>query len=114
MRILKEAILNKKVYTRIDEVVTKMGETIEAVEMQFADYHSIKKHKDRVLPFKKQKPAEEPWNKRKQMKKNTGSYTSEKPPKNLVAMMNTRLLGQNDDSLLGKYCKNSCYHSRRL
>jgi hypothetical protein len=101
MRVLKEAILHNKIYTRIDEVVSKLGETIEAVEIQFADYALIKKSKNRVLPVTKQKPAEEPWNKRKKRTRTTGVYTSEKPQKNLVAMMNTGLLGQNDDTNLG-------------
>jgi hypothetical protein len=105
MRVLKEAILVNKVYTRVDEVVTKLGETIEAIETQFADHFILKKHKSRMLPNKKQNPAAEPWNKRKKTKKKFGGYTSEKPQINLVAMMNTRLLGQNDDALLGKYSK---------
>ena len=93
MRVLKEAILNQKVYSRVDEVVTKLRETIEAVEFQFADYVFIKKIKNNILPAKKQKPAEERWNKRKTTSRSTGIYTSEKPLINLVAMMNTRLLG---------------------
>jgi hypothetical protein len=101
IRVLKEAILHHKVYTRIDEVVSILGETIEAVEIQFADYVSIKKTKSRLLPDKKQKQAEEQWNKRKKTARTTGVYTSEKPPMNLVAMMNTQLLGKNDDSNLG-------------
>ncbi|CAF3851389.1 unnamed protein product, partial [Rotaria magnacalcarata] len=100
MRVLKEAILSKKIYSRIDEVASKLGETIEAVEMQFADYILIKKGKSRLLPAKKQKLAEEPWNKRNKTGKTTGVYTSKKPPMNLVAMMNNKLLGQNDDANL--------------
>ncbi|CAM4951852.1 unnamed protein product [Rotaria socialis] len=100
MRVLKEAILSKKIYSRIDEVASKLGETIEAVEMQFADYILIKKGKSRLLPANKQKLAEEPWNKRNKTGKTTGVYTSKKPPMNLVAMMNNKLLGQNDDANL--------------
>jgi hypothetical protein len=101
IRVLKEAILHNKIYTRIDEVVSKLGESIKAVEIQFADYVLIKKSKNQVLPVNKQKPAEEPWNKHKKRTRTTGVYTSEKPPKNLIAMMNTELLGQNDDTNLG-------------
>ncbi|CAM4940035.1 unnamed protein product [Rotaria socialis] len=100
MRVLKEAILSKKIYSRIDEVVSKLGDTIEAVEIQFADFILIKRTKNRVLPAKKQKKIEEPWNKRTKIIKPTGVYTSMKPSMNLVAMVNTRLLGQNDDSNL--------------
>lgn len=103
MRVLKEAVLSKKIYSRIDEVVSKLGETIEAVEIQFADYIMMKKTKSRLLPAKKQKPIEEQWNKRKKTGKTVGIYTSQKPPINLVAMMNNRLLGRNDDANLGKY-----------
>ena len=102
MRVLKEAILKNKVYSRIDEVVSRLGDLIEAVEIQFADYASIRKNKMRVLPAKKQKPAEEQWNKRKKPSRKTGVYTTEKPPASLVSMMSTRLLGQNDDANLGK------------
>ncbi|CAF1177568.1 unnamed protein product, partial [Rotaria magnacalcarata] len=55
MRVLKEAILSKKIYSRIDEVVSKLGDTIEAVEIQFADFILIKRTKSRVLPAKKLK-----------------------------------------------------------
>ncbi len=103
MRVLKEAILANKIYTRVDEVATKLGETIEAIEIQFADHSIMKKQTTRVLPAKKQKSASEPWNKHKKTKKKTGLYTSEKPCTNLVAMANTKLLGQDDDTLLGKY-----------
>ena len=102
MRVLKEAILKNKVYSRIDEVVSRLGDLIEAVEIQFADYASIRKNKMRVLPAKKQKPAEEQWNKRKKPSRKTGMYTTEKPPASLVSMVSTRLLGQNDDANLGK------------
>ncbi|CAF3760562.1 unnamed protein product, partial [Rotaria sp. Silwood1] len=98
MRVLKEAILSKKIYTRIDEVISKLGETIEAVEIQFADFIFIKRTKSRLLPAKIQKKIEEPWNKRmKTAKPATGVYTSTKPLMNLMAMVNTRLLGRNDD-----------------
>jgi hypothetical protein len=103
MRVLKETILNKKIYSRIDEVVSKLGDTIEAVEIQYADYASLQKRKARILPAKKQKPAEERWNKRKKTARKTGLYTSEKPPVDLITMMNTRLLGRNDDVNLGKF-----------
>jgi hypothetical protein len=102
MRVLKEAVLTKKVYSRIDQVVSKIGEVIEAIEIRFADHASKQKPKMRILPAKRQKPAEEPWNKRKKSSRTTGIYTSEGPPVNLISMMNTRLLGQNDDSNLGK------------
>ncbi|CAF1029304.1 unnamed protein product [Rotaria sordida] len=98
MRVLKEAILSKKIYTRIDEVISKLGETIEAVEIQFADFMLIKRTKSRLLPANKLKKIEEPWNKRKKIAKPaTGIYTSTKPSMNLMAMVNTRLLGRNDD-----------------
>ena len=102
MRVLKETILNKKIYSRIDEVVSKLGDSIEAVEIQYADYAFLQKRKARILPAKKQKPAEERWNKRKKTARSTGLYTSEKPPINLITMVNTRLLGRNDDANLGK------------
>ena len=101
MRVLKQAILHRKVYTRIDEVVSKLGETIEAIEIQFADHVMLKRTKDRLLPETKHKPASEGWNKRIKTTRTTGVYTSEKPSINLVAMMNTRLLDQNDDGNLG-------------
>ncbi|CAF1327049.1 unnamed protein product [Rotaria sp. Silwood1] len=98
MRVLKEAILSKKIYTRIDEVISKLGETIEAVEIQFADFILIKRKKSRLLPANKQKKIEEPWNKRrKTAKPATGVYTSTKPSTNIMAVVNTRLLGRNDD-----------------
>jgi hypothetical protein len=103
MRVLKETILNKKIYSRIDEVVSKLGDTIEAVEIQYADYASMQKRKARLLPAKKQKLAEERWSKRKKTARTTGLYTSEKPPVNLITMMTTRLLGRNDDANLGKF-----------
>ena len=55
MQVLKEAILSKKTYTRINEVISKLGETIEAVKIQFADFISIKRTKNRLLPANKQK-----------------------------------------------------------
>ncbi|CAF1364689.1 unnamed protein product [Adineta steineri] len=100
MRVLKETILHKKVYTRVDEVISLMGETIEAIEIQFTDYIFMNKQKNRVLPAKRHKPAQEAWNKRKPTKKQKGVYTSEKPPSNLVHMMNSQLLKKNDDILL--------------
>jgi hypothetical protein len=105
MRVLKENILCNKKYSRIDQVVTKLGESIEAMEMQYADYSLLKRTKNRLLPSKKKKPAQEPWNKRKRATRKTGLYTSEGPKTNLITMMNTRLLGQNDDKLLGKYTR---------
>ena len=57
----------------------------------------------RILSAKKQNLAEEQWNKRKKTSRKTGVYTTEKPPKSIVSMMNTRLLGQNDDANLGKH-----------
>ncbi len=107
MRILKETILHKKVHTRIDEVATVMGDTIEAIELQYADHIFMKKRQNHILPAKQNKPAGEGWNKRKRMKNATGLYTSDKPSVHLGAMYNTRLLGQNDNALLGKYFKNS-------
>lgn len=59
MRVLKEAILKNKIYSRIDEVVSRLGDPIEAVAIQFADCASTRKNKMRILPTKKQKPAEE-------------------------------------------------------
>ena len=103
MRVLKEAILKNKIYSRIDEVVSRLGDNIESIEIQFADCASTRKSKMRILPAKKQKPAEEQWNKRKKTSRKTGVYTTEKPPTSLVSMMNTRLLGQNDDANLGKH-----------
>ncbi|CAF1647365.1 unnamed protein product, partial [Adineta ricciae] len=101
MRVLKEAILRRKVYSRIDEVVTKLGESIEAVECQFADFIFMKNNKNHVLPATKQKKAAETWAKRT---KTTASihegYTSGSPNLNLTGMMNARLLGQNDDENL--------------
>jgi hypothetical protein len=102
MRVLKEAVLKKKVYSRIDEVVSKIAETIEAIEIQFADHALNRKIKMHILPAKKQKSAEENWNKWKKTSRTTGLYTSEKPSVDLISMVNSRLLGQNDDSNLGK------------
>ena len=62
--------------------------------MQFADYALIKTAKNRLVPVTKQKPADNPWNKRKKKTRTTALYTSEKLPKSLVAMMNTGLLVQ--------------------
>ena len=102
MRVLKQAILSRKVYSRIDEVVTKLGESIEAVEFQFADFIFMKNNKNHVLPTTKQKKAEEKWaTHTKTTVSKTGKYTSESPQLNLTAMMNTQLLGQNDDENLG-------------
>ncbi|UJR13060.1 hypothetical protein I4U23_000086 [Adineta vaga] len=102
MRVLKEAILSRKVYARIDEVVTKLGENIGAVECQFADYIFMKNNKNHVLPASKQKKAGENWAKRlKTAADNAIGYTSGSPQLNLTGMMNTRLLGQNDDENLG-------------
>ena len=42
----------------------------------------------------------------RQLLRTTGVYTSEKPPVNLITMMNKRLLGQNDDDNLGKVSRN--------
>ncbi|CAF1412635.1 unnamed protein product [Adineta ricciae] len=100
MRVLKEAVLNKRVYSRVDEVVAKLGDTIEAVEIQFADYSLIKAGKNRLLPATKQKSASEGWNKRRRSGSTDSSYSAGRPSTNLVAMMNTRLLGQNDDANL--------------
>jgi hypothetical protein len=102
MRVLKEAVLKNKVYSRIDQVVSKISENIEAIEIQFADHALNQKNKMRILPTNEQKPATEPWNKRKKTARTTGMYTSEKPAVSLITMMNTHLLGQNDDSNLGK------------
>lgn len=101
MRLLKEAILNKKIYSRIDEVASKMGETIEAIEIQFADHASSTRSKERLLPAKKNNSARESWRKHKKSGKTTGMYTSEKPSINLVAMVNKQLIGQNEESNLG-------------
>ena len=105
MRVLKEAVLTNKTYSRVDQVIGKIGEMIEAIETRFADHASNPKTKMRILPVKKQKPAEESWNKRKKSSRSTGVYTSEKPPVNLITMMNKRLLDQNDDDNLGKESK---------
>lgn len=102
MRVLKETLLKNKVYSRVDQVVSKIGETIEAIETQFSDHTLNPKRKMRILPAIKQKPAEESWNKRKKAARTTGLYTSEKPPTNLMSMVNKRLLGQNDDIKLGE------------
>jgi hypothetical protein len=102
MRVLKEAILSHKVYSRIDEVVTKLGESIEAVEFQFSDFIFMKNNKNHALPTTKQKKAGENWAKRiKTTASKLGMYTSESPQLNLTGMMNTQLLGQNDDENLG-------------
>lgn len=102
MRVLKQAVLSKKMYSRIDEVVNKLGETIEAVEIQFADCIMLKRTKNKLLPAKKQKLAEEQWNKRKKTGKSpVGIYTSKPPPTSLVTMMNNRLLGHDSDTNLG-------------
>ena len=102
MRVLKEAILKHKVYSRVDQVISKISENIEAIEIQFADHALNPKVKMRILPTKKQKPAEETWNKRKKTRKTTGVYTSEKPPVDLITMMHRRLLEEQDDKKLGK------------
>lgn len=102
MRVLKETVLKNKKYSRVDQVISKIGETIEAIETQFSDHTLNPKRKMRILPAIKQKPAEESWNKKKKPTRTTGVYTSEKPPVNLMTMMNKRLLGQNDDIKLGK------------
>jgi hypothetical protein len=103
MRVLKENILCNKKYSRIDQVASKLGESIQAMETQFADYSLLKRTKNRLLPDKKKKPAQEQWDKRKRTSRKTGLYTSEKPKTNFITMMNTRLLGQNDDALLSKH-----------
>ena len=114
MRVLKEAILSKKMYTRIDEVISKLGETIEAVEIKFADFISIKRTKNRLLPANKQKKIEEQWNKRtKTARPATGVYTSTKPSMNIMAMVNTRWLSRNDDVNLGNYITDSLKFSRQ-
>ena len=106
MRVLKEAVLTNKVDSRVDQVIGKIDEVIEAIETRFADHASNPKTKMRILPAKKQKPAEESWNKRKKASRTTGVYTSEKPTVNLITMMNKRLLSQNDDDNLGKVSRN--------
>ena len=94
MRVLKEVVLSKKMYTRIDEVICKLGETIEVVEIQSADFISIKRTKDQLLPVNKQKKIEEPWNKyMKNTKPVIDVYTSTKPSISIMAIVNTRLLG---------------------
>ena len=114
MRLLKEIILNKNMYTRIDEVISKSGETIEVVEIQFADFISIKRTKNRLLSANKQKKIEEQWNKRtKTAKPATGVYTSTKPSMNIMAMVNTHLLGRNDDVNLGNYIRDSLKFSKQ-
>jgi len=102
MRVLKDAILGHKIYSRIDEVVTKLGESVEAVEFQFADFIFMKNNKNRVLPAVKQSKSRESWAKRvKTTVSKVGIYTSESPRLNLTTMMNIQLLGQNDDKNLG-------------
>ena len=114
MRVLKEAILKNKIYSRVDEVVSRIGDNIESIEIQFADCASTRKSKMRILPAKKQKPAEEQWNKRKKTSRKTGVYTTGKPPTSIVSMMNTRLWGQNDDANLGKHLSMThlCYQEK--
>ena len=114
IRVLKEAIFSKKMYTKIDEVISKLGETIEVVEIQFADFISIKRTKNRLFSANKQKKIEEQWNKRtKTAKPATGVYTFTKPSMNIMATVNTRLLGRNDDVNLGNYTRDSLKFSRQ-
>lgn len=113
MRVLKEAVLKHKIYSRIDEVISKVGDMIEAVEIQFADHALKQNSKNLILPAKKQKPAGEGWD-RHMKTSDAGGYTSGKPHLNLISMMKTRLLGQNNDSSLGKQLKYGTLNTKKI
>ena len=85
----------------MDEVVTKLGESIEAVECQFTDFIFMKNNKNHVVPVIKLKKAGEAWVKRtKTTDSNREGYTFGSPNLNLAGMMNARLLSQSNNENL--------------
>lgn len=57
MRVLKEAVLKHKVYSRVDQVISQISENIEAIEIQFADHALNPTVKMCLLPAKKTKAS---------------------------------------------------------